>query len=92
VLTGVAPPAGGSHVDGNIRYIYNVGSTSIQVNHDDSTTTATVGGAVATATNRLFFQGAANITLAQNECLMIQYDSTDNGRGGAGWRARKLSN
>lgn len=92
VLAGVAPPTGGSHVDGNIRYIYNVGSTSIQVNHNDSTTTATSGGAVATATNRLFFQGAANITLAQNECLFLQYDSTDNGRGGAGWRARKLSN
>lgn len=92
VLTGIAPPTGGLHVAGNQRWIYNVGATSIQVNHNDSTTTATVGGAVASSANRLFFQGAANITLAQNECLFIEYDATDNGSGAAGWRARKLSN
>lgn len=82
VLTGIAPPTGGAHVDGNIRFIFNAGATAIQLNHNDAS---------STAANRLFMSTGANITLAQNQSVRITYDSTDNGSGAAGWRCTAAS-
>lgn len=83
IVTGVAPASGGVHADGAFRFVYNVGATAIQFNHNSGS---------STAANRIFFQGAANVSLAQNECLFLQYDATDNGSGGPGWRGRKMAN
>jgi hypothetical protein len=82
ILTGVAPPSGGAHVDGNIRYLYCLGATSIQLNHNDGS---------STAANRLYMSTGANITLAQNQSVRLTYDSTDNGSGAAGWRCTSAS-
>lgn len=76
-ITGVAPPSGGSHVDGRMMRIYNVGSFNLTLKHNSTS---------STATNRFFCVQSADIVLAPNDYAELIYDSTDNGRGGAGWR------
>jgi hypothetical protein len=77
-ITGVAPPTSGSHVDGRMMRIYNVGSTyNLTLKHNSTS---------STATNRFYCVQAADIVIAPNDYAELIYDSTDNGRGGAGWR------
>ena len=75
-LTGIAPPTGGTHVDGRMIRVYNVGTSNLTLSHN----------VTSTLTNRFFNSTAADIILAPNRTCDLIYDSTDNGRGGAGWR------
>lgn len=77
-ITGIAPPTGGSHVDGRMMRIYNVGTTFNLILAHNSTSSTDV--------NRMFCVGQAAITIAPYDYAELIYDSTDNGRGGAGWR------
>jgi len=77
-ITGIAPPTGGSHVDGRMIRIYNVGTANNLILAHNS--------ASSTTTNRLWCVGQANITISSYDYAELIYDSNDNGRGGAGWR------
>jgi hypothetical protein len=77
-ITGIAPPSGGSHVDGRMIRIYNVGTANNLILAHNS--------ASSTTTNRLWCVGQANITISSYDYAELIYDSNDNGRGGAGWR------
>lgn len=77
-ITGIAPPSGGSHVDGRMMRIYNIGSANSLILAHNSTSSA--------ANNRLWCVGQANITIALGDYAELIYDANDNGRGGAGWR------
>ncbi len=82
VITGMAPPSGGSHVDGNARILFNIGATAIQFNHNDSN---------SSAANRFYAASGANVTVSQNQRVSLHYDATDNGSGSAGWRISPAS-
>ena len=75
-LTGIAPPSSGTHVDGRMIRVYNVGTANLTLAHN----------VTSTLTNRFWNSTAADIVLATNRSCDLIYDSTDNGRGGAGWR------
>lgn len=77
-ITGIAPPTNGSHVDGRMMRIYNVGTTFNLILAHNSTSSTDV--------NRMFCVGQAAITIAPYDYAELIYDSSDNGRGGAGWR------
>jgi hypothetical protein len=76
-ITGVAPPSGGSHVDGRMLRIYNVGSFNLTLKHNSSS---------STAANRFFCLGALDIVIATGDHAELIYDSTNNGSAAAGWR------
>jgi len=75
-LTGIAPPSGGTHVDGRMIRVYNVGTANLTLVHN----------ATSTAANRFFNSTLANIILAQHDYAELIYDITDNGSIGPGWR------
>lgn len=76
-ITGVAPPSGGSHVDGRMIRIYNIGSFNLTLKHNSTS---------STAANRFFCVQSADIVIATNDFAELIYDSTNNGSGAAGWR------
>ena len=76
-ITGVAPPTGGSHVDGRMMRIYNVGSFNLTLKHNSAS---------STAANRFYCLGAADIVIAAGDYAELIYDSTNNGSAAAGWR------
>ena len=81
-LTGIAPPTGGTHVDGRMIRIYNVGAANLTLAHNSTAST--------TAANRFWNSTGADIILATHQYVELIYDSTDNGRGGAGWRVSSI--
>ena len=81
-LTGIAPPTGGTHVDGRMIRIYNVGAANLTLAHNSTAST--------TAANRFYNSTGADIILATHQYVELIYDSTDNGRGGAGWRVSSI--
>lgn len=82
-LTGIAPVTGtGSvHVDGRMIRIYNVGAANLTLAHNNAS---------STAANRFFNSTGADIVLSTHQYVELIYDSTDNGRGGAGWRVSSI--
>jgi hypothetical protein len=76
-ITGVAPPSGGSHVDGRMMRIYNVGSFNLTLKHNSAS---------STAANRFFCVQSVDIIVSANDFAELIYDSTNNGSGAAGWR------
>ena len=76
-ITGIAPPSGGSHVDGRMMRIYNVGSFNLTLKHNSTS---------STAANRFFCIQSVDIILSANDFAELIYDSTNNGSGAAGWR------
>ncbi len=78
-LTGVAPPTGGTHVDGRILRIVNTGTANLTLVHNSASS--------ATA-NRFFNVAGANLVIAPNDYAELMYDATDNGRATSspGWR------
>jgi hypothetical protein len=75
----IAPPSGGSHVDGRMIRIYNVGSFNLTLKHNYTTGT--------TQANRMFCVQSVDIIIAPNDYAELIYDGTNNGSGAAGWRA-----
>lgn len=65
-ITGVAPP-GGSHVDGRMITIHNVGTAKIALKHDSSS---------STAANRFITPTAGDIVLGPNRIVQAIYDGT----------------
>ena len=76
-LTGIAPPSGGTHVDGRMVRVYNVGTTNLTLAHNSAS---------STAANRMFSSTGADIILAPNDYAELIYDANSNGSGAAGWR------
>jgi hypothetical protein len=76
-ITGVAPPSGGSHVDGRMMRLFNIGTFNLTLKHNSTS---------STAANRFFCATATDIILATNDFAELIYDSTNNGSGAAGWR------
>jgi hypothetical protein len=76
-LTGIAPPSGGTHVDGRMIRIYNVGTANLTLAHNSAS---------SAAANRMFSSTGADIILAPNDYAELIYDATSNGSGAAGWR------
>ena len=74
----IAPPSGGSHVDGRMIRIYNVGTFNLTLKHNYTTGT--------TQANRMFCVQSADIVIATNDFAELIYDGTNNGSGAAGWR------
>jgi hypothetical protein len=81
-LTGIAPPSGGTHVDGRMIRIYNVGTANLTLAHNSASST--------TPTNRFWNSTGADIVLSTHQYVELIYDSTDNGRGLAGWRVSSV--
>ena len=77
-LTGIAPPSGGTHVDGRMIRVYNVGTATLTLKHN----------VTSTAANLFFSTTGLDIVLITNAYAELIYDIIDNGRGGAGWRVR----
>ena len=75
-ITGIAPP-GGSHVDGRMIRLVSVGTATVRLMHNDTS---------STAANRIYRHNGTNVSLTVNEWADLVYDSTDNGSGAAGWR------
>ena len=78
-LTGIAPPSGGAHVDGRMIRLISVGTDTVTLKHNDAS---------STAANRIYSSTGSDIALATNAWADLIYDSTDNGSGAAGWRAK----
>jgi len=76
-LTGIAPPSGGTHVDGRMVRVYNVGTANLTLAHNSAS---------SAAANRMFSSTGADIILAPNDYAELIYDITSNGSGAAGWR------
>ena len=78
-ITGIAPPTGTGavHVDGRMIRLVNVGTATVTLKHNSTS---------STAANRMFVASAADKSLAVNAWADLVYDSTDNGSGAAGWR------
>lgn len=76
-ITGIAPPSGGSHVDGRMIKVFNVGTANLTLKHNSTS---------STAANRMYAASGSDIVLASNDYAECVYDSTDNGSGAAGWR------
>ena len=76
-ITGIAPPTGGAHVDGRMIRLVSVGTATVTLKHNSTS---------STAANRMFVSSAADKALAINAWADLVYDSTDNGSGAAGWR------
>lgn len=82
-LTGIAPVTGtGSvHVDGRMIRIYNVGAANLTLSHNSAS---------STPANKFWNSTGADIVLSTHQYVELIYDSTDNGRGGAGWRVSSV--
>jgi len=78
-ITGIAPPTSGAHVDGRMIRVVSVGSATVTLKHNSSS---------STAANRIYSSTGADLALATNQWADLIYDSTDNGSGAAGWRAK----
>jgi hypothetical protein len=65
-LTGIAPPSTGSHVDGRLIWLYNVGSFNITLKHSQT----------STAANQFVNEGGGDIVLGPNRVVQAIYDST----------------
>lgn len=76
-LTGIAPPSGGSHVDGRMVRLVNVGTTNLTIKHNDTN---------SSAANRMFCVDLTDIVLVPRDMLEMMYDASNNGSGAAGWR------
>ena len=76
-LTGIAPVSG-SHEDGRMIRIYNVGTANLTLAHNSTAST--------TPANRFWNSTGADIILAPNDYAELIYDATSNGSGAAGWR------
>lgn len=76
-ITGIAPPTGGAHVDGRMIRLVSVGTATVTLKHNSTS---------STAANRMYMSSAADKALAVNAWADLVYDSTDNGSGAAGWR------
>jgi hypothetical protein len=61
--------------------IYNVGTANLTLAHNSAS---------STAANRMFSSTGADIVLSTHQYVELIYDSTDNGRGGAGWRVSSV--
>jgi hypothetical protein len=81
-ITGIAPPTGGSHVDGRMIRLVSVGTATVTLKHNDT------GSAAA---NRIYMHAGNHTSLTVNEWADLVYDSTDNGSGAAGWRLVKYA-
>lgn len=81
-LTGIAPPTGGTHVDGRMIRVYNVGNANLTLAHNSTSS--------ITPANRFWNSTGADIVLSTHQYVELIYDSTDNGRGGAGWRVSSV--
>ena len=79
-ITGIAPPTGGTHVDGRMIRVYNVGTANLTFVHNSSLSTSSPNG------NRFWNVTAADIIIAPNDFADLTYDLTSNGSGSAGWR------
>lgn len=77
-ITGISCSVGASPSGRMIR-IVNVGTATLTIKHNSSS---------STAANRVFCSTGADISLASNSWADFIYDSTDNGSGAAGWRAK----
>jgi hypothetical protein len=75
-ITGIAPPSG-SHVDGRMIRIYNVGTFNLTLKHNNAN---------STAANRFWNVQAIDIIVGANDYAELIYDGTNNGSGAAGWR------
>ena len=75
-ITGIAPPSG-SHVDGRMIRLYNVGSFNLTLKHNSTS---------STAANRFWNVQAIDIIVGANDYAELIYDATNNGSGAAGWR------
>lgn len=77
-ITGIAPPTGGTHVDGRmgVRF-YNTGTANLTFTHNSS---------LSASANRFFNVTGADIIIAPNDYAEGTYDLTSNGSGSAGWR------
>jgi hypothetical protein len=69
-LTGVAPPSGGSHVDGRMMRIYNVGTANLTLKHNSTS---------SDVANRFCCVQAVDIILAPRDYAELIYDGTDGG-------------
>lgn len=76
-ITGIAPPISGAHVDGRMIRIVNVGTATLTLKHNSTS---------SSAANRMFCASGADYALAANAKAELVYDSTDNGSGAPGWR------
>lgn len=65
-LTGIAPPSGGAHVSGRVLYLTNVGSFTITLKHQ----------VTSTATNQFLCTTGADLALAANGMAICIYDNT----------------
>ena len=81
-ITGIAPPTGGTHVDGRMIRLVSVGTATVRLMHNDT------GSAAA---NRMFHHNSTSVSLTVNEWADLVYDTTDNGSGAAGWRVVKYA-
>lgn len=63
-------------VDGETRYVWNVGANNIVLSHESAS---------STAANRFTSATGADLTLAANKCVLAMYDSTS-----ARWRVTLL--
>jgi len=80
-LTGIAPPSGGTHVDGRMVRVYNVGTANLTLAHNSAS---------STAANKFWNSTGADIIILTHQYVELIYDGTDNGRGGAGWRVSSV--
>jgi hypothetical protein len=69
-LTGVAPPTGGSHVDGRMMRIYNTGTANLTLKHNSTS---------SDVANRFCCIQAVDIILAPRDYAELIYDGTDGG-------------
>lgn len=76
-ITGIAPPTSSAHVDGRMIRLVNVGTATVTLKHNSTS---------STAANRMFVSSAADMALAVNAWADLVYDATSNGSGAAGWR------
>jgi hypothetical protein len=81
-ITGIAPPTGGTHVDGRMIRLVSVGTATVRLMHNSTS---------STAANRIYMHSGTHVSLTVNEWADLVYDSTDNGSGAAGWRLVKYA-
>jgi len=65
-VTGIAPPSTGSHVDGRLIWLYNVGSFNITLKHSQT----------STAANQFINEGSGDVVLGPGRMVQAIYDST----------------
>jgi hypothetical protein len=81
-ITGIAPPTSSAHVDGRMIRLVSVGTNTVRLMHNSTS---------STAANRMYMHSGTHVSLTVNEWADLVYDSTDNGSGAAGWRVVKYA-